>query len=163
MECYLVEAKKALTSPSHSQGDDQDGPALFSSQEADPQADRGEVCTPYIDYKRLAIEVARQIAPDLQEALEHTLQASMGKIQNLLNAHSSRMEELEQRLECLNATLESTAAGRTPGRPRKTLPRQQPTHRSGERRTLRGVNLLKITCSCQKVSTEDWGTPLSMI
>lgn len=63
---------------------------------------------PLFDYKRLAIEVARQIAPDLQETLEHTLQTSLGRKQNELQAHTSRLEELEQRvllLESDNDTL----------------------------------------------------------
>lgn len=60
--------------------------------------------------------MVRQIAPDLQETLEHTLQSSLGKIQNELQAHASRLEELEQRVlllktynDTLNAKLKSTA------------------------------------------------------
>lgn len=37
------------------------------------------------------MEVARQIALDLQEALENTLLASLVKILNALHSHSSRL------------------------------------------------------------------------
>lgn len=49
-------------------------------------------------YRRLAIEVARRIAPDLQETLEHTIQTSLGKFQADLAVHLSRLDELVQRV-----------------------------------------------------------------
>lgn len=72
----------ALVSPSQPHGDDQDRGLHFTSQEALSQGNRGDDTVPLLDYKRLETGVARQIAPDLQETLEHTLQVSLGKIQN---------------------------------------------------------------------------------
>lgn len=71
------------------------------SQEPLTQADLGADYAPLLDYKKLAVKVARQIAPDLQEALENKLQASLGKIQQYLQARSSRLKELELRVMLL--------------------------------------------------------------
>lgn len=65
----------------------------------------------YIDYKRLAIEVATRIAPDLQETLETTVQAALFKLQSEVQSHAGRLSELEQRVSALeddNATLGAT-------------------------------------------------------
>lgn len=111
--------KMAPTSSSQPRGDDAEGEVPLASQEAFTQEDQGEDNSPRLDCKRLAIEMAREIAPDLQETLEHTLQASLGKLQNDVHAHSSRLEELEQRvliLESKNDTLLTklkSAAGKT--------------------------------------------------
>lgn len=56
---------------------------------------------PLVDYKRLAIEVAMRIAPDLQETLETTVQSSLLKQQADIIAHAGRLLELEQRVSCL--------------------------------------------------------------
>lgn len=56
---------------------------------------------PYIDYRRLAIEVATRIAPDLQETLETTIQATLFKLQTDINAHIGRLTELENRVSTL--------------------------------------------------------------
>lgn len=53
---------------------------------------------PYIDYRRLAIEVATRIAPDLQETLENTVQVSLLKLQADIHAHTGRLTELENRV-----------------------------------------------------------------
>lgn len=108
--------KMALTSPSLPCDDTHDASQLCFSPEPLTQEDEGGKGTSLLDYKRLAIEVARQIAPDLQETLEHTLQASLGKIQAELTNHSSRIEELKQRVlhlekynDALQAKLKNTA------------------------------------------------------
>lgn len=56
---------------------------------------------PYIDYKRLAIEVATRIAPDLQETLETTIQVSLQKLQADIHTHAGRLTELENRVSSL--------------------------------------------------------------
>lgn len=61
-----------------------------------------------IDYRRLAIEYTKRIAPDLQEILEHTMQTSLSKFQTELAVHSFRLDELKQRVNRLeeeNASL----------------------------------------------------------
>lgn len=53
---------------------------------------------PIVDYRRRAIEVATHIAPDLQETLMNTVQGSLNQLQVQLSVHSSRLDELEQRV-----------------------------------------------------------------
>lgn len=46
-------------------------------------------------------DLGEDYAPDLQDTLENTLQESLGKIHQDIQAHSSRLEELEQRVMLL--------------------------------------------------------------
>lgn len=70
---------------------------------------------PPIDYKKLAIEVAMRIAPK-GGALEHTIENSLGRFQEDLEVHSSRLNKLEQRvsrLEDENTSLQKQYARST--------------------------------------------------
>lgn len=62
-----------------------------------------------MDHRRLVIEVAKRIAPDLQETLETTVQASLTKLQNQISVHSSRLDELKQRVCRLEEEKEALA------------------------------------------------------
>lgn len=50
-----------------------------------------------IDYKRLAIEVATRISPDIQETLADTV-TNMFKLQAEGSQHGQRLDELESRV-----------------------------------------------------------------
>lgn len=79
--------------------------------EYEEQREEGETYSsqrPFIDYRKLAIEVAIHIAPDLQETLETIVQTSLNRLQLELHAHADRLEEMEQsvsHLEDENTTL----------------------------------------------------------
>lgn len=60
-----------------------------------PQSQPQSLSPPYVYYRRLAIEVATRIAPDLQEMLEITIKATMIQMQADTESHN----ELEQRDE----------------------------------------------------------------
>lgn len=57
-----------------------------------------EASPPFVDYRRLAIEVATRIAPDLQETLANTVQASLNQLQAQISTHASRLGQLERRI-----------------------------------------------------------------
>lgn len=53
----------------------------------------------HIDYKRLAIEVAKRISPDIQETLADTVTNMFSKIQIGSRQHSQRLNALESRFQ----------------------------------------------------------------
>lgn len=55
----------------------------------------------HIDYKQLALEVARQISPDIQETLAETVTSMLSKIQSKVSQHGQRLDQLEARLHLL--------------------------------------------------------------
>lgn len=61
---------------------------------------------PIVDYKRT--EVATRMAPDLQETLETTIQASLLKLQADIHSHTGRLNEMKQRVSCLEDKNTST-------------------------------------------------------
>lgn len=73
-----------------------------------PEWDAQSSSQPFIDYKRLSIEVATRSTPDLQETLETTIQTSLLKLKSDIHTHAGRLTELENRVSYLedeNATL----------------------------------------------------------
>lgn len=76
---------------------------------------------PFINYRRLAIEVATRLAPDLQETLDTTIQFPLLMIQSDVKAPSGRLTELEH---CVSkrtslSVYKSSPVGRKTGRLRK--------------------------------------------
>lgn len=59
-----------------------------------------------IDYKRLAIEVAMHISPDIQETLADTVTNMFHKIQADIAQHDQRIEDLESRLQSWESSTE---------------------------------------------------------
>lgn len=70
-------------------------------EEANIDWDIQSCSQPFIDYKRLAKEVATRIAPDLQETLETTIQSTLLKIQSNFKAHEGILNDLEPRVSSL--------------------------------------------------------------
>lgn len=101
---------KMVPRPPPSQGDDSQGERSLSVDH-EQVGEEGEACSsqgPFIEYRRLAIEVATRIAPDLQETPENTVQASLIRLQTEVYSHAGRLDELEQcvsHLEDENLTL----------------------------------------------------------
>lgn len=56
---------------------------------------------PLLNYKRLVIEVARQMAPDRQNTLELTLQSALHNLQKEVQMHTTRLDKLEERVQVL--------------------------------------------------------------
>lgn len=82
--------KMAPTSPASS------GEGLLPSQlEANEDAASDDF---YIDYKRLATEVATRISPDIQETLAATVTDMFTKMQADIAQHEQRIEDLESRV-----------------------------------------------------------------
>lgn len=115
-EC-AEEKSKMAPGPSVKRGETLQQQQVVDAQEMSEEtgaAERGMPSPPTsppqqgLDYKLLAIEVASRIAPDLQTALEQTVQSSLLKLQADITAHDARILELEQRvsgLEDENSTL----------------------------------------------------------
>lgn len=59
-----------------------------------------------IDYKRLAIEVAARISPDIQETLADTVTNMFTKLQAEVSHHGQRLDDLETRLQSWESTVD---------------------------------------------------------